>query len=171
MKKFYVAIGLLALVALATASLAVGPGTDAGFGPGQAGGGPGWQRGPGAGFHGGYGRWASDLNLTKEQQDELSTLRKRQWEEVKPLRDQMFQKRKEMRDLYTNPGADDATILAKQRDLNVLQQQMQDRMVQFKLDQRKIFTPEQLSKLKDMPYGHGRGACGGYGKGWGRGRG
>jgi Spy/CpxP family protein refolding chaperone len=171
MKKFYVAIGLLALVTLATAGFAFGPGADAVTGPGQAGGGPGWQRGPGAGFHGGYGRWASDLNLTKEQQDQLSTLRKRQWEEVKPLRDEMFQKRKEMRDLYTDPATVDATIIAKQKDLSALQQQMQDRMVQFRLEQRKIFTPEQLSKLKDMPYGHGRGHCGGYGKGWGRGRG
>lgn len=162
MKKLYVVIGLLALVALATTGFAVGPGTD----PGQAG---GVQGGPGAGFHRGHGSWASDLNLTPEQQDKLSTLRKTHWEEVKPLRDQMFQKRKEMRDLYTNPAVDDATILAKQRELNVLQQQMQDRMVQFKLDQRKVFTPEQLSKLKEMRSGWG--ACGGYGRGRGHGRG
>ena len=71
MKKLYVAIGLLALMAVATVSLAVGPGTDAGTAPGQAAGGPGWQRGPGGGFHGGHGRWASELNLTKEQQDML----------------------------------------------------------------------------------------------------
>ena len=165
MKKLYVVIGLLALVALATASFAVGPGADSG----QAGSGPGFQGGPGAGFHRGHGSCASDLNLTKEQQDKLSALKKRQWEEVKPLRDQMFQKRKEMRDLYTNPAVDDAMILAKQTELSVLQQQMQDRMVQFKLDQRKVFTPEQLSKLKDMPRGHGRGPCGGHGRDHGRG--
>ena len=50
-----------------------------------------------------------------------------QWEELKPLRDQMYQKRQEMRGLYTNPAADDATIIAKQKELNALQQQMQDR--------------------------------------------
>ncbi len=163
MKKLYVTIGLLALVALATASLAVGPGTDAGSGPGQAAG-PGWQKGPGPGFHGGHGRWASYLNLSKEQQDQLSALRKRQWEELKPLRDQMYQKRQEMKDLYTNPSANDATIIAKQKELNLLQQQMQDKAVQFRLEQRRIFTPEQLEKLKAMPYGHGRGACGGWGR-------
>ncbi len=162
MKKLYVAIALLALMTLANAGLAVGPGADAGTGPG-------WQRGPGAGFHGGYGRWASGLNLSKEQQDKLTALRKRQWEELKPLRDQMYQKRQEMRGLYTNPAAEDAAIIAKQKELNVLRQQMQDKAVQFRLEQRKIFTPEQLSKLKEMPYG--RGACGGRGRGWGRGRG
>jgi Spy/CpxP family protein refolding chaperone len=171
MKRWYVLFGFLAVVVLATAGLAVGPGTDAGTGPGQAGGGPGWQRGPGDGFHGGYGRWASDLNLSKDQQDRLTALRKRQWEEIKPLRDEMYQKRQEMRDLYTNPAADDAAIIAKQKELSLLQQQMQDKAVQFRLEQRKIFTPEQLSKLKEMPYGYGRGACGGYGRGWGRRRG
>ena len=90
---------------------------------------------------------------------------------MKPLRDEMYQKREEMRGLYTNPGTPDATIIAKQQELSALQQQMQDRMVKFRLEQRKIFTPEQLSKLKEMPYGRGRGACGGYGRGWGRGRG
>jgi Spy/CpxP family protein refolding chaperone len=168
MKKFYVTIGVLALVALATAALAVGPGADAGFGPGQAGGGPGWQKGPGAGFGGGHGRMASYLNLSKEQQDALRALRKQQWEELKPLREQMVQKRQEMRDLYTNSATADATIIAKQKELNLLRQQMQDKMVQFKLEQRKIFTPEQLTKLKEMPFGHGRGACGGHGRGWGR---
>ncbi len=171
MKKLYVAIGLLALMAVATVSLAVGPGTDAGTAPGQAAGGPGWQKGPGSGFHGGHGRWASELNLTKEQQDMLRALRKRQWAELKPLRDQMYQKRQEMRDLYTNPAVDDKTITLKQGELNALQQQMQDKALQFRLEQRKIFTPDQLTKLKEMPYGQGRGACGGHGRGWGHGRG
>ena len=171
MKKFYVTIGLLALMALATASLAVGPGPDAGTNPGQAGGGPGWQKGPGAGLGGGHGRMASYLNLSKEQQDALRALRKQQWEELKPLRDQMSQKRQEMRDLYTNPATNDATIIAKQKELNLLRQQMQDKAVQFRLQHRRIFTPEQLTKLKEMPYGHGKGACSGHGRGWGRTRG
>jgi Spy/CpxP family protein refolding chaperone len=174
MKKLYVVIGLLALVAFATVGLAVGPGAGpVGVGPGWAVDGSGPQGGPGAGFHSGRGSWAADLNLTKEQQDQLGALRKRLWEEVKPLREQVYQKKQEMRDLYTSPAADadDATIVAKQKELNGLQQQMQDKMVQFRLEQRKVFTPEQLNKLKEMPYGHGSGACGGHGKGWGRGRG
>ena len=126
---------------------------------------------PGPGITAGTARWASYLDLTKEQQGKLTALRKRQWEEIKPLRDQMYQKRQELRGLYTNSATDDATIIAKQKELNLLRQQMQDRMVQFKIEQRKIFTPEQLSKLKEMPYGHGRGACGGYGRGRGYGRG
>jgi Spy/CpxP family protein refolding chaperone len=166
MKKLYLAIGFLALVGLATSTFAFGPGArgDARCGgcPGlEAGDGPGWQGGPGAGK--GAGRWAAELNLTKEQQDKLVELRKRQWEETKPLRDEMYQKRQEMRQLFANPATDDTTILDKQKQMNALQQKMQEKMVQFKLEQRKVFTPEQLNKMKDLPQGFGKGR--GFGKG------
>ena len=177
MKKLYLAIGFLALVALATSTFAFGPGgrgdagcagcpgLEAGNGQG-AGGGAGWQGGPGAGK--GAGRWAAELNLTKEQQDRLVELRKQQWAETKPLRDEMYQKRQEMRQLFSDPATADATITAKQGQMNALQQQMQEKMIQFKLEQRKVFTPEQLNKMKDLPQGFfGRGACGGHGRGRG----
>ncbi len=151
---------------LTSAVFAFGPGGQAGSAPGQAGGGPGWQNG-----HGGHGRMATELNLTKEQQDQLAALRKQQWEQNKPLRDQMYQKQQEMRSLYTDPAANDATIVAKQKEVNALRQQMQDRAVQFRLEQRKIFTPEQLAKLRDMPIGHGRGSRRGFGPGCGDGQG
>ena len=175
MKKLYLAVGLLALVALATSTFAFGPGSRGGDAPCAGcpavgeGGGPGVQGGPGAGR--GPGKWAAELNLSKEQQDKLIELRKKHWEEVKPLRDEMFQKRQEMRQLFTNPATDDATILEKQKQITALQQKMQEKMVQFKLEQRKVYTPEQLNKMKDLPQGFGRGACGGYGKGRGFGRG
>jgi Spy/CpxP family protein refolding chaperone len=166
MKKGYIVLGMLAVMVLTSAVFAFGPGGQAGCAPGQAGGGPGWQNG-----HGGHGRMASELNLSKEQQDQLAALRKQQWEGLRPLRDQMSQKQQEMRSLYTDPAAKDATIIAKQNELNALRQQMQDRTVQFRLEQRKIFTPEQLAKLKDMPIGYGRGSHRGHGPGCGNGQG
>lgn len=175
MKKLYLAVGLLALVALATSTFAFGPGPRGGDAPCPGcpavgeGGGPGVQGGPGAGR--GPGKWAAELNLSKEQQDKLIELRKKHWEQVKPLRDEMFQKRQEMRQLFANPATDDATILEKQKQITALQQKMQEKMVQFRLEQRKVYTPEQLNKMKDLPQGFGRGACGGYGKGRGFGRG
>jgi len=91
-------------------------------------------------------------------------MRKRHWDDVQPLRDEMFKKRQEMRDLFTNPGSTDGAILAKQTELNKLQQTMRDKMVQFKLEQRKVFTPDQLEKMKDLPYGHRQGRRQGYGR-------
>jgi Spy/CpxP family protein refolding chaperone len=156
MKKLYLAIGFLALVALATSTFAFGPG-----GRGDAGcaGCPGLEAGNGPSAGKGAGRWAAELNLTKEQQDKLSELRKRQWEDTKPLRDEMY------------PATDDATIIAGQKDVNALQQKMQEKMVQFKLEQRRVFTPEQLNKMKDLPQGFGKDACGGFGRGRGHGKG
>ncbi len=177
MKKLYLAVGLLALVALlATSTFAFGPGARgdapcAGYPMLAAAGGPGAQGGPGSGAGRGPGRWASELNLSKEQQDKLTELRKRHWEEVKPLRDEMYQLRQEMRQLFTDPATNAATILEKQKQINALQQRMQEKMVQFRLEQRKVFTPEQLNKMKDMPQGFGPRGCGGFGKGHGFGRG
>jgi Spy/CpxP family protein refolding chaperone len=113
---------------------------------------------------------AQELNLSKDQLDKLAEMRKRHWDDVQPLRDEMLKKRQEMRELFTNPASTDAAILAKQKELNVLQQSMRDKMVQFRLEQRKVFTPEQLEKLKDAPYGTGKGGRG-FGSGYGPGKG
>jgi len=181
MKKWSLAVGVVALAVLATSVLAVGPGSRSG-GPGQAcqdcpgygagsGAGPCSGSGYGPGGGRGFGRMAEELNLSKDQLDKLAEMRKRHWDDVQPLRDEMFKKRQEMRDLFTNPGSTDGAILAKQTELNKLQQTMRDKMVQFKLEQRKVFTPDQLEKMKDLPYGHGKGGRQGYGPGRGPGKG
>jgi Spy/CpxP family protein refolding chaperone len=81
----------------------------------------------------------------------------------------LFQKRIEARKLFTDPSAKDETILAKQKDLNAIQQQLRDKMVQFKLEERKILTPEQLKKLGEFGPGAGRGRGPGAGPGGGKG--
>ncbi len=172
-KKLYLAVGLLALVGLATSTFAFGPGPRsdapcAGCPAMGTDGGPGWKGGPGAGR--GAGRLAAELNLSKEQQDKLVQLRNKHWEEMKPLRDEMFQARQEMRQLFTDPATGDATILEKQKQIAALQQKMQEKMVQFRLEQRKVFTPEQLNKMKDLPQGFGKGGRHGHGPGFGQGR-
>jgi Spy/CpxP family protein refolding chaperone len=173
MKKWSLAVGVVALAVLATSVLAVGPGSRAGGcqdcpGPGY-GAGPGAGYGPGAGK--GFGRMAEELNLSKDQLDKLAEMRKRHWDDVQPLRDEMFKKRQELRDLFTNPASKDEAILAKQKELNALQQTMRDKMVQFRLEQRKVFTPDQLEKMKDLPGGYGKGCRQGYGRGYGQGKG
>ncbi len=82
------------------------------------------------------------------------------------MRYELFQKKNELRSLYTNPAAEDAAILAKQKEVNALRTKLQDKMVQFKLDQRKILTPEQLKQLNES--GRGFGTRGFGRKGFGR---
>lgn len=133
MKKFYgVGVAVL-LVLFAVTVFAAGPGA----GPGPRG-----------------------VDLSKAQQDKMWQLKEKFNNDTSALRYEMFQKRNEMRALWTDPKASDATILAKEKEVNALMQKMHDRMIQFKLDQRKVYTPEQLKQLADR--GHGRGFGGGY---------
>ncbi len=139
MKKFLVVLTAVLLVALATSVFAMGPG--AGPGPGPKG-----------------------FDLSKDQQDKMWQLREKFNSDTSALRYEMFQKRRELRDLYADPKATDAAILAKDKEVNTLKQKMHDKMVRFKLDQRKIFTSEQLQKFAEMG-GHGFGGPRGMGRG------
>jgi Spy/CpxP family protein refolding chaperone len=56
-----------------------------------------------------------------------------------------------MRKLYTDPNTDEATLLAKQKELNTLRQQLLEKMSQRNMEWRKILTPEQITKLDQIP--------------------
>lgn len=154
MKKVLGIITVIMFLAVATAALAIGPGTGGGFGGGPKG------YGPGAG-----------VNLSKEQMDKMWQLKEKFNNETSSLRYELFQKRGELRVLYADPKATDGAILAKEKEVNTLRQKMHDRMVQFKLEQRKVYTPDQLKTLADKGYGKGfgggyhRGSRGGFGGG------
>jgi Spy/CpxP family protein refolding chaperone len=172
MKKWHVGLMVVLFVALTTSVFAFaprggGPGQGQGFGQGPCAAGSG---GPGcAGM--GRGGFGAALNLSKEQMDKMWQLRETFRNDTQPLRHELFQKKFDLRKLYTDPNTDEATLLAKQKEVNALRQQMQDKMVQFKLEQRKVFTPEQLKKLGEGTFGPGfagRG-FGQRGKGFGRG--
>lgn len=135
MKKIYVLVVAVLLVLFATSVFAVGPG-------------------------GGYGMGRAGVDLSKDQQDKMWQLREKFNSDTSALRYEMFQKRNELRTLFTDPKATDAAILAKEKEVNALRQKMHDRMVRFKLDQRKIYTPEQLKQLSQR----GAGGCG-FGQG------
>jgi len=143
MKKVLGVIVAVLFIAMASAVLAAGPG---GFGHGAK----------------GYG---SGIDLSKEQTDKMWQIRESFNTETSSLRYELFQKRNELRTLYSNPKADDAAILVKEKEVDTLRQKMHDKMVRFKLDQRKVYTPEQLQKLADRGYGHnfagGRGGSSG----------
>lgn len=168
MKKVSFLVAVL-VVAVAIPVFAFGPGGFGG-GPGGAGwGGPGYAKcGYGPGFHrggggpGGFGGgqgMAAYLNLSKEQMDKMWQIKDKYRNDMRQTRYQLYQKRLEARKIFTDPKADDGTILAKQKEISALQQKMQEKMVQMKLEERKVLTPEQLQKLNEAPrgYGHGHG--------------
>jgi len=145
MKKMYVGMLAALLIAITTTVFAFGPG--AGMGSGKTGG-PGLVRGAAAGYGPGL-----SINLSKEQMDKMWQMKEKQRNETSAMRYELFQKKNELRSLYTNPTADDAAILAKQKEVNALRTKLQDKAVQFKLEQRKVLTPEQLKQLNESGRG------------------
>lgn len=164
MKKLYGVMMVLIFVALATTVFAFGP-KGAGLGYG----GPAIAAGHGAGMY-------ANLNLTQEQQDKMWQAREKFRNDTSATRYEIFKKRAELRNLIADPNANEGAILAKEKELNALNQTLHEKTVQYKLAQRKILTPEQIKKIGETGYGYGMGrgkgfGMGGYGHGAGFGAG
>jgi Spy/CpxP family protein refolding chaperone len=152
MRKLVVALALVAVVVLGiTYVYAQGPGYE----------GTGW----------GYEKWSS---LTPEQRTKFQELRQKFNDETAQLRGTILTKRLELQSLWADPKADPKAIQTKETELRSLQDQVRDKAAQFKLEARKVFTPEQLAQLGPrwgMGPGFGGGRMMGYGLGTGRGYG
>jgi len=136
----------------------------------------------GPGFGQGHGmmhrqeEWApgKGLSLTPEQKAKFQELRRKFIEETAQLRGALLTKRVELQSLWTDPKADPKAIMDKEKELRDLQNQMRDKVVQNRLEARKLLTPEQITQLgqgRGMGPGFGRGRMMGHGRGMGYGYG
>ncbi len=142
MKRGYIVVLAVLFVVLTTAVYAVGAGNNP-VGKDRV--------GPHQGGEMGMGPMGPDanLNLSKDQLSKMWQLREKYHNDTQTLRYELFQKALELRTVYADPNANDAAILVKHKEVSALRQQMEDKMVQFKLEQRKILTAEQLQKLSE----------------------
>ena len=152
MKKVMLAVALVVILLGAVIVYAQGPGYGPGPGHGRC-----WESG-------GAGKGAS---LTEEQRTQLQDMRKKFHDETAQLRESVFAKRQELRSLWGDPTTEASAIMNKEKELRDLQDQMQDKALQLKLEARKILTPEQLSEFGGRGMGPGSGR--GHGKGYGMG--
>lgn len=159
MKKWHWAVVVALVIGLATGVYARGPGH------GRMGEGPCGGMGPGFGGHGGSFGWMDSLDLTKAQADQLWQMREKHHTDTQALRYETFQKRLELRKLYADPKADEAIILAKEKELNAVHQKLHEKRVQLRIDERKVLTADQIKKLNEAPAGPGFGPRGPGGKG------
>ena len=111
MKKIIVAVFVLTLVASSGFAMAQGWGKGEGMGPG----------------HHGPGGWTSALNLSPEQNLKMQELRESHFKETIPLRNEIMSKRLELRTLWAKTNPDEAKILAKQKEVNALMGQLQEK--------------------------------------------
>jgi Spy/CpxP family protein refolding chaperone len=136
--------------------------------------GPGWGRGHGgAESYGPDTSFLSQLNLTPEQTAKINALREANLGDTKPLRDKMYSKRGDLRLLWLQTNPDQNKIMAVQKEIRALRDQMQDKMTAYRLEVLKVLTPEQQEKMKSfrMGRGGGPGMRGGPGMGAGPGMG
>ena len=107
----------------------------------------------------GCGPGGAMANLTPAQASQLFDLKEKMHAETVDLRKQMMVKRAEMGALWKAENPDQNVILAKQKELNALREQMQQKMVAFRLEAKKL--------APDAAFGMGHG----FGKGMGHGGG
>ncbi len=126
------ALALLPALALAQ-GMGMGPGGPAGMGPGTA--------------PGGMARMWADLNLSPDQIQKLEANHINYMKETLPIRNQIAIKRLEMRELWLQPNPNEAQILAKQKEINALMGQLQEKTTNFLFQSRTVLTPDQQAKL------------------------
>jgi len=162
-------VATLIITLLATSGLALAQGWGRGAGMGM---GPGMGMGSGPCVPGyGPGAAASALNLTPEQTQKMQALRESHFKETIPLRNEMMSKRLELRTLWSQANPDQEKILAKQKEINALRAQLQEKATKHRLEMRQVLTPEQQAKLGAFSggFGPGYGKRGGFGPGRGMG--
>jgi len=153
MKKKLIVLGLIAAMVLGVTYVYA---QGQGYGPGHRG--EDWM----------------GLSLTPEQKTKFQELRHKFDEETAQLRGSLLTKRLELRSLWSNPKTDSKAILDKEKELRDLQNQIKDKMVQFRLEGRKSLTPEQIAQIgqgRGMGHESGRGHMMGPGRGMGHGYG
>lgn len=128
-------------------------------------GGPGMELGDGMGPGCWMGaRWAASLDLTEDQQAQIQVRQKAFRAETDPLRDKLFGKKMELRDLWAQTNPDQAKISAKQKEIQILQNELQEKATQYQLKCREVLTPDQQEKLTTtVGYPGGRGGPGYHG--------
>ena len=100
----------------------------------------------------GFGCGPGGMNITPEQAGQLFDLKQQFMNDSASIRKAMWMKRAEMATLWKAETPDQAQIKAKQKEMNALREQMQEKMVAFRLQARKV-----------APFGPGMGK--GMGKG------
>ncbi len=117
------------------------------------------------------------LNLTPEQKAKLEELRKAKQEERKAFVEQMQKYRTELRDLMKDPQANEKKINSLIDEMFKLRAAQMKNSIKHREQVRKVFTPEQLEKMRDLRAWRGAwigprmgmlGRRGGWGPGWRR---
>ncbi len=149
MKTIFALVGVMALLTFPISAMAQGWGMGMHQGLGY---GPSWM-----------GRWASSLNLNNEQMQKLEALHERFLKETISMRNDLALKEVELRTLWLQTNPEEGKILAKEKEINTLRSQIQEKGTKYLLEGRKVLTPEQQAKVATFFMS---GGFRHYGMGW-----
>ena len=90
------------------------------------------------------------LNLTPEQKTRLGEFRKARQEERKEFSEQDRKLRTELRELMKDPSANEKRIDGLIDEMSKLRASQMKSGIKHRQEMKKIFTPEQLEKMKDF---------------------
>jgi Spy/CpxP family protein refolding chaperone len=119
----------------------------------------------------GMGHDRGMMKLTPEQAGKLFDLKEKFHADTATLRKGLMIKRLEMRDLWKAENPDEKAILAKQKELNGLRDQLMEKMVPFRLEAKKIAPHAFMGMGRHHGGGMGMGEGCGMGPGGGMGMG
>jgi len=120
----------------------------------------------------GMGHGPEMMNLTADQADKIFDLKEKMHADTASLRKQMMIKHLELASLWKAEKPDLTAIQAKQKELNALRDQMQDKMTAFRFEAKKIAPNFGMGMgMGGMGPGMGRGPGMGMGRGPGGGSG
>ena len=95
--------------------------------------------GMGPGMGKGHGCGMMGMQMTPDQAAKAFDLRQKFMNDTADLRKQMMVKQAELGELWRAKDPDKAKIAAKQKEINALRDQLQEKGTAFKLDMRKEF--------------------------------
>ncbi len=111
----------------------------------------------------GMGHGPGMMNLTPEQAGKIFDLKEKMHTDTAGLRKQMMVKHAELAALWKAEKPDQTAIQAKQKEVNALRDQMQEKWTAFRLEAKKIAPNFEMGMGKG--HGKGKGGCCGMGKG------
>ena len=105
----------------------------------------------------GMGHGPGMMNLTPEQAGKIFDLKEKMHVDTTGLRKQIMVKHAELAALWKAEKPDQNAIQAKQKELNALRDQMQEKMTAFQLEAKKIAPDFDMGMGMGMGIGHGHG--------------
>lgn len=90
------------------------------------------------GHRGHGGHWGKFANLTPEQAVKLFDLRQKFLDDTASMRKDMVIKRAELRTLWRSENPDEKQILAKLKEINAIKAKLQEKVVPFRIEVKKI---------------------------------